>query len=83
MHLFEKGWNKLRQQIFENQKRLGVIPQDTKLTPWEALGHATQIEALDAQDGRDGSLQKRRWRARLLTANPALVPRPTLRLGRS
>ena len=34
MHLFDQGWNKLREQIFENQKRLGVIPQDTKLDPW-------------------------------------------------
>ena len=34
MHLFDKGWNVVREQIFENQKRLGVIPKDTKLPPW-------------------------------------------------
>ncbi|WP_199590027.1 arylsulfatase [Bremerella cremea] len=34
MHLFDDGWNKLREQIFENQKRLGVIPADTQLEPW-------------------------------------------------
>src|SRR5262249_10903567 len=34
MHLFDKGWNKLREEIFANQKRLGVIPQGAKLTPW-------------------------------------------------
>jgi arylsulfatase len=34
MHLFDQGWNKLRDQIFENQKKLSVIPQDAKLTPW-------------------------------------------------
>jgi arylsulfatase A-like enzyme len=34
MHLFDKGWNDLREQIFANQKKLGVIPQDAKLTPW-------------------------------------------------
>jgi len=34
MHLFDEGWNKLRDRIFANQKRLGVIPQDAKLTPW-------------------------------------------------
>lgn len=34
MHLFDKGYNSLREQIFANQKKLGVIPQDTKLTPW-------------------------------------------------
>ena len=34
MHLFDNGWNALRDQIFANQKRLGVIPQDAQLTPW-------------------------------------------------
>ena len=34
MHLFDQGWNKLRDQIFENQKKLGVIPRNAKLTPW-------------------------------------------------
>jgi len=34
MHLFDEGWNVLRDQIFANQKRLGVIPQDAQLTPW-------------------------------------------------
>jgi arylsulfatase len=34
MHLFDKGWSALREQIFANQKRLGVIPKDAQLTPW-------------------------------------------------
>jgi arylsulfatase A-like enzyme len=34
MHLFDGGWNKLRDTIFANQKKLGVIPQDAKMTPW-------------------------------------------------
>ena len=34
MHLFDKGWNNVRDQIFANQKRLGVIPQDAKMTAW-------------------------------------------------
>ena len=34
MHLFDEGWNKLREKIFENQKRLGVIPQNTQLESW-------------------------------------------------
>jgi len=34
MHLFDQGWNKLRDQIFANQKKLGVLPQNAKLTPW-------------------------------------------------
>ena len=31
---FDMGWNELREQIFANQKKLGVIPADTELTPW-------------------------------------------------
>ncbi|HSO22640.1 MAG TPA: arylsulfatase, partial [Chondromyces sp.] len=34
MHLFDEGYEKLRETIFENQKRLGVIPADTRLEPW-------------------------------------------------
>jgi arylsulfatase len=34
MHLFDRGWNELRDQIFANQKKLGVIPADAKMTPW-------------------------------------------------
>lgn len=34
MHLFDDGYEKLRERIFENQKRLGIVPQDAKLTPW-------------------------------------------------
>ena len=31
---FDMGWEKLRDEIFANQKRLGVIPANTQLTPW-------------------------------------------------
>jgi len=31
---FDMGWNAMREQIFANQKRLGVIPANTDLTPW-------------------------------------------------
>jgi arylsulfatase len=31
---FDMGYEKLRDQIFANQKKLGVIPADTQLTPW-------------------------------------------------
>ena len=36
MHLFDDGYERLRERIFENQKRLGVIPADTKMEPWPA-----------------------------------------------
>lgn len=34
MRLFDDGYEKLRERIFENQKKLGVIPQNAKLAPW-------------------------------------------------
>ena len=34
LKLFDDGYEKLRERIFENQKRLGVVPKDTRLTPW-------------------------------------------------
>ena len=34
MHLFDDGYEKVRDRIFANQKRLGVIPEGTRLAPW-------------------------------------------------
>jgi arylsulfatase A-like enzyme len=31
---FDMGYEKLREEIFANQKRLGVVPADAQLTPW-------------------------------------------------
>jgi arylsulfatase A-like enzyme len=31
---FDMGYEKLRDEIFANQKRLGVVPANAKLTPW-------------------------------------------------
>jgi arylsulfatase len=31
---FDMGWNALRDEIFANQKKLGVIPANAKLTDW-------------------------------------------------
>ena len=36
MHLFDDGYETLRERVFANQKKLGVIPQDEQLTPWPA-----------------------------------------------
>ncbi len=44
MHLFDGGWDKLRETIFANQKRLGVIPANAELTPWpNELQHWDQL----------------------------------------
>ena len=34
MHLFDDGWEKLRETIFANQKKLGIMPENAQLTPW-------------------------------------------------
>jgi arylsulfatase A-like enzyme len=41
---FDMGWDRYREMTFERQKQLGVIPEDTKLTPrreglpaWDSL----------------------------------------------
>ena len=34
MHLFDEGWNKVRETIFANQKRLGIMPDNAVLTEW-------------------------------------------------
>ncbi len=34
LHLFDDGWEKLREKIFANQKRLGIMPENAQLTPW-------------------------------------------------
>jgi arylsulfatase A-like enzyme len=34
MHLFDEGWKAVREKIFANQKRLGIMPDNAKLTPW-------------------------------------------------
>jgi arylsulfatase A-like enzyme len=44
---FDMGWNALREQIIANQKRLGVIPANTQLTPWP--DDLPKWETLDAE----------------------------------
>jgi arylsulfatase len=34
MNLFSEGWEALRERIFDNQKRLGVVPANAVLPPW-------------------------------------------------
>jgi arylsulfatase len=59
---FDMGWDKAREIILENQKKLGVVPRDTKLTErideipaWEDLNddqkklYARQMEAFAGQ----------------------------------
>ncbi len=53
---FDMGWEKLREQIFANQKRLGVIPANTQLTAWPdtpaEVGHALSRSRRSCTPGR-------------------------------
>jgi arylsulfatase A-like enzyme len=59
---FDMGWDKAREKIIENQKKLGIVPQGTKLTErievivaWDSLSdqekklYARQMEVFAAQ----------------------------------
>ena len=51
---FDQGWDKLREETFARQKNLGVIPQDTILTPRPA-----NMPAWDSLDARQKELYAR------------------------
>ena len=70
MHLFDKGWNELRKQIFANQKKLGVIPKDAELTPWpdDLLKSGTSLRQT-----------RRRCSSARWTFSPLTSPIPTMR----
>jgi arylsulfatase len=36
MHLFDDGYEVLRETIFKNQKKMGLVPEDATLSPWPA-----------------------------------------------
>ena len=53
---FDAGWDRYREETFERQKKLGVVPEDTELTPrkdampaWDSLTDSK--EALRPADG--------------------------------
>ncbi len=46
---FDQGWDKLREETFARQKKLGVIPADAKLTPRDAAFAAWDSLPADQQ----------------------------------
>ena len=60
MNLFDDGYEALRQTIFENQKKMGLVPEDATLTPWpcghpQALGPADRRPRRSSSSGRSRS----------------------------
>lgn len=55
---FDQGWDEMRRQTFERQKRMGVIPPDTRLSPrpasipaWSSLSREEQEVAARLMEG--------------------------------
>ena len=67
---FDHGWNEERERIFANQKRLGVIPANAKLTA--VAGQRAQVG--HAVGGREEDASRARPRC-----TPATWPTPTTR----
>ncbi|HYM29812.1 MAG TPA: arylsulfatase [Candidatus Cybelea sp.] len=60
---FDAGWDAVRQDWFERQKKLGIIPPDTELAPrnpgvkpWDSLGAEQKTLALRLQEAFAGFL---------------------------
>ena len=62
---FDQGWDKLREETFARQKKLGVIPQDCELTEAPARrfrrGIANDPKLKPRARPRDGSLRRISW----------------------
>ena len=71
MHLFDDGYEKLRERIFANQKKLGVIPKDTQLGPWPSAD-AQALGPADAPTRRSSSSARSR-------SSPPMPPTATTR----
>jgi arylsulfatase len=60
---FDAGWDAMREEIFQRQKQLGVIPADTQLTPrpqqlpaWDSLSRDEQRVAARMMEAYAGFL---------------------------
>ena len=68
---FDGGWDAYREQTFERQKQLGVIPADAELTPrneafpaWDSLPEEQQAAVRAADGGVRRVLRERRLEPR-------------------
>ena len=55
--MFDMGWDKAREMILEKQKKLGIIPANTKLTE-----RIDQIPAWDSLSAEEQSLYARQMK---------------------
>ncbi|TCM20370.1 arylsulfatase [Novosphingobium sp. PhB165] len=69
---FDQGWDKLREEIFAREKRLGVIPKDARLTPRPA-----ELPAWDSL-----SAEEKAFSSRLMEAYAAYLAHTDAQVGK-
>lgn len=69
---FDQGWDKLREEVFARQKRLGVIPANTKLTP-----RPSELQAWDSL-----TPEQKRFSSRLMEAYAAFLAHTDAQVGK-
>ena len=69
---FDQGWDKLREEIFARQKKLGVIPANTQLTP--------RPDAMPAWDSL--TPEQRKFSSRLMEVYAAFLEHTDAQVGR-
>ena len=74
MHLFDDGWNKLRETIFANQKRLGIMPDERQA---DAVAEGTAGVGFARAGRRRSSSSSKR------TSMGPTSPTPTMRSAAS
>ena len=74
MHLFDEGWNKLRETIFANQKRLGIMPDERQA---DAVAEGTAASGIRSAGRRRSSSSSRP------TSTGPTSPTPTTRSAAS
>jgi arylsulfatase len=69
---FDQGWDRYREQTFERQKKLGVVPQNAKLTP-----RPSELPAWDSL-----SADQKRLFARMMEVFAAFTDQTDFEMGR-
>ncbi|SNS65724.1 arylsulfatase [Sphingomonas laterariae] len=69
---FDQGWDKLREEVFARQKKLGIIPANTKLTP--------RPEGMPAWDSMTPDQKK--FASRLMESYAAFLEHTDVQVGR-
>ncbi len=65
---FDKGWDRLREEIFARQKELGVIPKDAELTRRPA-----EIPAWDSMDPNSSPCWLAKWKSTRASSNTPIT----------